>query len=184
MPKLTNLLPSDRVRALSREYALRVITLLAATITVLVLIHAALLMPSYIYLSEEVQTRQEHLNDFSTMFGSSEERAYGERAAALETKAQILLQLAGLPDATPVLEQLLALPHAGVRITGFSVTPSLEGGEAKLSVSGVAATRESLRRYYQSLAGLAFITSADLPLSVYASESDIPFTIALTGTLP
>lgn len=184
MPNLTNLLPSDRVRALSGEYVLRVLTLLAGTVVVLALIHAALLLPSYVYLSEEVQTRTEHLADFSAALGSSEERLLSERSAAIEADAQALLQVAGLARTAPVLEELLKVAHPGVRITGFSLSPSLEGGEAKMSVTGVAVARDSLRRYYQSLSSLSFVSSADLPLSVYAAEAEIPFTIQLTGTLP
>lgn len=184
MSKLTNLLPSDRIRALSREYLFRVVTLVAVMVTVLALIHAALLAPSYLYLSEEVQTRSEHLEDFSAALGSSEEGALSERSAAVEAQAHILAQLIASPETVPVLEQMLTLPHAGVRITGLSITPSLEGAEAKMSVTGVASARDALRRYYQAVAALPFVASADLPLSVYAAEADIPFTIQLTGTLP
>lgn len=184
MPNLTNLLPEDRRRALAREYLLRLVALVGAAASVLVLIHAALLAPSYIYLSEEVTTRTEHLSDISALAGSSQEGALGERSAKVEADAQALSILVSLPAASPVIEDILALPRFGVSITGLSVTPSLEGGEAKMSVSGIASTRETLRRYYQALSALPFVASAHLPLSVYASEAEIPFTIALTGTLP
>ncbi len=52
-----------------------------------------------------------------------------------------------------------------------------------MTVSGMAATRDALRQYATALGGLPYVSKADLPISAYAKDSDITFTITLTGTL-
>ena len=184
MPNLTNLLPEDRRHSLSKEYWLRLLTVVALALSLLLVIHTVLLVPSVVYLSEEVETRSGHLADVRALFGSSEEQTLGARALDAEADAVVLSGLVALPEALPIVEAILGEPRTGVRISGLSITPSLEGGEAKMSVSGIASTRDALRRYHDALSKLPFVSSADLPLSVYAAEADLPFTIALTGILP
>ncbi|HYD92995.1 MAG TPA: hypothetical protein VEB18_00865 [Candidatus Paceibacterota bacterium] len=182
MPNLTNLLPANRLRDLNREYMLRLITVAASVVFVVVVLHGILLLPSYFYLSEEVATRQKHLADLTLLPGAANERPVSERANELARKAGELSALLAQPKTTPVVRDFLALPHEGVRLTGFSVSPS-PSGESAMTITGIAASREALRRYHTALNNLSFVSSANLPLSVYAAESDIPFTITLTGVL-
>jgi len=47
----------------------------------------------------------------------------------------------------------------------------------------VADNRETLRQYLGVLDALPQVAKAELPISAYAKEKDIGFTITLTGTL-
>jgi len=55
-----------------------------------------------------------------------------------------------------------------------------EDGKKILSVSGTAANREALRTYQLALQGAPFTLTAALPVSAYAKDSDIAFTITIT----
>lgn len=183
MPSLTNLLPSDRARSLQGEYRLRLVTVIAVSIAVLVLIHGVLLVPSYMYAAGEVATRAKHLAELSALAAAGDERPLSEREAEVAAEATSLSSLLSSAGAADVVRDLLALPHAGVRVTGVSVSPALAGAPSTMTVTGVANTRESLKRYRDALADLPFVDKADLPLSVYAAEADLPFTISLSGNL-
>lgn len=184
MPELTNLLPSERVHAFSRNYFMRVVTMSAWLGAFLLVIHGALLIPTYVYLLEEVETRKDHLETLTASVTSSEEQSVEDRLTTLTARAERLLALTEIPPASAALLSVLAVSSPNVRVTGISTTPSqTKGVEGTMRVTGVAATREALRNYHQTLSALPFVSKADLPLSVYAEESDIAFSIAITGTL-
>lgn len=180
MPNLTNLLPADRARSIRRDYFFRLGSTAAILIAALMLLHGVLLVPSYLYLSEELRMRHAELDEVNALIAASEERQTSERVESIATNAQTLISLTSLPSATSAIRGVLALPHSGIRLTGLAVGMP-EGAEPRMSISGIAATRESLRRYHDALEALPSVSRADLPLSVYATESELPFTIQLTG---
>lgn len=182
MSELTNLLSHDRKEALARDYLFRVATLEVVAVGILILIHGVLLLPSYLYLSEEVKTRTAHLESLAASLEASEEREVGEQIAFLTEEAKRLLASIQVPRASSVARAVFGIARDGVRITGITISPP-ETGEGQMRVQGIAATRDSLRRYYQALSGLPFVSRADLPLSVYAEERDITFSITITGSL-
>lgn len=182
MPELTNLLSQDRIKALSRDYVFRLISLIGGVVVLLVLVHGILLFPSYLYLSEEVKTREAHLQSLTTSLEASEERAVGERIKALTEEANRLIAASSVPSTSSVLRALFEVPREGIRVTGVTLSPP-ESGEGQMRVRGIASTRDSLRRYYEAVSKLPFVSRADLPLSVYAEESDISFSITITGSL-
>lgn len=179
--ELTNLLPEERIRAFRRSYLFKLAAAGALLIAVLAAIHGALLVPAYLYLHDQVALEEAHLSEINANLASSGEGEMHARLARLESDAARLDTLAGAPSAAAVIRAILAVPRPGITISGFTFhAPSPDG---RLSVTGMATTRESLREYDVALSALPFAKSADLPLSAYAKENDIPFTITLTGSL-
>ena len=62
-------------------------------------------------------------------------------------------------------------------------TPPVRGNDGKMVLTGIASTRETLRTYVTTLSRLPYVSNAEVPISVYAKESLIPFTLTLTGSL-
>lgn len=179
--ELTNLLPDERIRAFRRSYFFRLASCAALTVALLAIIHAALLLPSYLYLHDEVTLAQAHLDEIAANLASSGEGEMQARLARLEGDASRLVALSSAPSATAAISAVLSIPRSGISISGFTFHTPSPGG--RLAITGTAATRESLRQYALALSKLPFAKSAELPLSAYAKESDIPFTITLTGPL-
>ncbi len=179
--ELTNLLPPDRARAWKNEYYLRLGTLACIALIIIAVAHAALLVPSYLFVQERVSLEREHLAELDAALTSSGEGEMNTRLLALETDAKRIEALAGAPSASSVVRAVLAVPKQGISIIGLSFEAPKPSG--RLSITGIAATRESLRRYALELSQLSFAEATDLPLSAYAKESEIPFTIVLTGPL-
>lgn len=178
--ELTNLLPEERIRSLRRVYFIRLAVVAILLLSGVILVHAVLLLPSYLYLRNQVGERNASLTALTTTLAGSEEKEISARVAALSEDSAYLARLSSVPKASAAIRAITALPRSGIRLTGFSFAPKV-GAETTMSVSGVATTREALRTFEQSLADQPFITSADLPISAYAKERDIPFTISLTG---
>lgn len=177
-----NLLPNDRERMMRRGYRLRLATVVVLVLAGVIVIHTALLAPSYFYVRQQVAARAAALAAVDTRLMGNEEQEVSARIAILKSQAASLIALKDQTAGTTALRAVLAAPHAGVRLTGFTYTGAKDGQEPRLAISGIADTREALRTYVATLAALPFIERADLPISAYAKERDIGFLVTLTGT--
>ncbi len=68
-------------------------------------------------------------------------------------------------------------------LTNIVYTPSRGGVHGGIAVSGTAATRDALRQYQLALQNAAGVQSADVPVSAYAQDANIPFTVTVTLAL-
>lgn len=182
-PNLTNLLPSERARAFRQTYFLRLATVAALALAVLIAAHAALLSPAYLFVSERAALAKEELSALSASLATSEEAEMNARLARLSDDVARLREYASAPASSDVLRSVLEVPRSGITLAGLAVTPGKGGANGRMVISGNAATRESLRQYHAALSKLPGVTGVDLPLSAYAKESDITFTLTLTGPL-
>lgn len=180
-PELTNLLPKERTSALRQLYFLRLAVVSLIVLAGVLIVHGVLLLPSYLYLRNQVAEREDSLTRLTTSLAGTEEQAISMRVAALAADSAHLARLTSVPKASAAVSAIIALPRPGIRLTGFSFAPETDG--AVMTVSGIASTRETLRRFEQSLASAPYVTKADLPISAYAKENDIAFTITLSGPL-
>lgn len=177
---LTNLLPEDRVRALRRSYFLRLGATACVLGTLLIAAYALLLLPTYMYLLSTAQAKRMRLSNIEASLASSDEAELSARLDALSNDAATLMTLGTAPSVTGLIRQVLAVSRPGVVLSGFVYAPAAGKTPGTLAVSGMAATRDALRQYQIALQALPFVASADLPVSAYAQDSNIPFSITLT----
>lgn len=176
---LTNLLPKERERTLRRVYFLRLGVVAISMLAGVVVVHGVLLFPSYLFLQDLVRERTEALAAITAALAGTEEQQVSARVTSLAEDASYLARLEKTPKISAAVSALIALPRAGIALTGFSFAPSQTG--ATMNLSGVASTREALRSYEETLRTAPFITGVDLPISAYAKERDIEFTVTLVG---
>ena len=178
-----NLLPPEKKRAFRRGYFLRLATVAVLLIAALVIVHAVLLLPSSIYLSVVREARERELAAIAES-AASETSATSIRLAKLKEDAVYLTRLGEAPAASAAVQSVLLVPRQGIRITSITFAPSTgNAADGVMTVSGIASTREALRSYNLALSNAPFVSKAELPISSYAAEADIQFTITLTGTL-
>jgi len=181
---LINLLSEDRIKALRRDYFLRLTTVAIFFLTLVVIIHGVLLFPSYLSLTQKHREKVTELAEINAKLEDSKQNEVQTRLAALKGDATYLARLTTIPSASSAVRAVLAVPHSGIRITGISfASPLKNAGSGKMMITGIAATREALRAYDLALSGLPFVSNADLPISAYAEESNIIFTVTMTGSL-
>ena len=179
--ELTNLLPFERQRALSREYFLRLGMVGIILVNILVLIAALLLFPTYVFLSKSMSAEQKRLATLESTLSATSDSVLSMRLYALMSDATTLTALADAPSASATMRSALAVSRFGIALAGLVYTPgSTEAFGGTLAISGTAATRDALRNYQLALQGAAFARTAVLPVSAYAKDSDIAFTITVT----
>lgn len=182
-PELTNLLPRSQVRAFRRQYFLRLCTLACLLLTGVIIVHGLLLIPSYLFAQNEVSRETSQLDTLNANLHTTEEAQVQKRLSNLSANVKYLDTLATSTTASAALRATLAVPRTGITLTGFTFVPSVGTRPGTMALSGMAATRDTLRAYALALGALPFVTNADLPISAYAKDNDIPFTITLTGSL-
>lgn len=181
--ELSDLLPVAKKRALRREYFVRLVTVFLGLATLLVIIHGILLAPAYLYAHAQAAREQDELTRIVSSASSEQERAVNAQIASIQSDITYLGRLGTLPMASDAIRAILAVPHRGVRISGFTFTAPTATSPAQMTVTGTASTRDTLRAYVSSLGQLSYVSKADLPISAYAKDSNIPFTVTLTGSL-
>lgn len=177
---LTNLLPGERHRTLRREYFWRLIVVAAVLGIVLIASATILLLPTYLYVSNEVHSRTERLATVSSALASSDEAELLGRLDALSQDTATLSKLGTLPSASAVVSEVLAISRPGITLSSIAYTPKAGNTAASMVISGMAATRDALRNYQLALQGTSFAQGVDLPVSAYAKDSNISFGITIT----
>ena len=181
--ELTNLLPTRRRESLRRDYFLRLGVVVFLGIAALIGAHGILLVPAHVFVEEQISSRERTLAALSVELETKEEREADARLSDLRSDTTYLSHLSLVSAGSEAIRAVLALPRVGIRLRSFTFTPPSEEKEGKMTIAGIADTRDALRRYNLTLSALPFVTKADLPISAYAKESDISFLITLSGAL-
>lgn len=174
-----NLLPTARIKILTRLYAVRVGVVSAAMLSLVLVMHSTFMVPTLVEVQSVVRARERAVATLNEYLARSEDKQVRERATQITERAGRLALGVRTHTTSSVLRQTLAVPHAGVRIAGVSFTP---GVSAKMVLVGVASSREALRAYVAALGTLPYVSNVDLPITAYAKETNIEYTITLTGT--
>ncbi len=177
---LTNLVPIERQRIFSRDYLLRLGVVSVVLANVLVVVAGILLIPTYVYLVATTDAKTIRLANIETVLASGDEKQLSDRLAVLANDADILITLQTLPSASATARALLGISRPGITLTGITYAPADETKKWVLAITGIAVTRDALRNYQLALTSASFSRGADLPISVYAKDSNIPFTITVT----
>ena len=178
--ELTNLLPLERQQVLSRDYFLRLSVVAVLLLTILVGAAGILLLSSYVFLVKSTSVKEERLATIESTLSSIDETALTARLTALSTKAATLIALADVPSASTIIRDVLAISRPGITLSAFAYTPTADKKPGTLAISGSSATRDALRSYQLALQNAPFALSVDLPISVYAKDTNIAFTITVT----
>ncbi|MFZ2167909.1 MAG: hypothetical protein WAV50_03525 [Minisyncoccia bacterium] len=176
---LTNLLPPERQESLAREYRFRFGVVATEIFITLVVVATVLLIPTYVFLAKNVQAKETRLANMKTTLSSSDEMALSARLVALSNDATSLISLSKRPSASSIIRSVLAVSRPGVTVSGISYTPPAGKSPSTIALNGTAATREALRRYQLALQDAPSVLSADLPVSAYAKDTNIIFTITV-----
>jgi Tfp pilus assembly protein PilN len=180
--ELTNLLPPNKSRAFRREYFLHAGTVCILGLSFVVIVHGLLLLPTYLSLEGQLSAQKQQLAKLNTDLEQAGQKDVSNRLTALTTDASYLTKLGTIPTASAVTRAVLTVAHPGIVLTSLAYTPPTDATPGHFLLTGTASTRDALRAYDLALAQLPFVSNADLPISSYAAETNIPFTITLSGT--
>ncbi|MCX6787007.1 MAG: PilN domain-containing protein [Candidatus Kaiserbacteria bacterium] len=178
--ELTNLLPSWRQHAFRRGYFIRLGIVIAWFVIMLMLVASVLLLPTYVFLTASENVQRDRLSNIRSTASSADDKVLSEQLSALSNNAMTLSALADERSVSAMLRTLLAVPHPGITLSNFAYSSSSNKNQNMCTISGTATTRDALRSYQLALQSAPFVRSADLPVSTYAKDTAITFTITVT----
>lgn len=177
---LTNLLPPERQTVLARDYFLRLCVVIVWCITILTFVSVILLLPTYVLLTKNANVGKKHLASIESALSSINGTTLSARLATLSNNTTTLSALAHEPSVSAIIRSALAISRPGITLSSFTYSPAKRTTSGILVISGIATTRDALRSYQITLQGAPIALSASLPVSAYAKDSNIIFTITMT----
>lgn len=175
-----NLLPQKEKTENRREYFYRFSAGLAATLTSSLLIGGGLLLPSYFL----IKVKQSELKTNLASLKNPGEAAGGEEVyKILETATKQIDFLSPQPALflTVAAEKITDKKPAGVRIDGLSYHPQepTQTWSAAIALIGVATSREAIVAFVKALQTEPTFSSINVPVSNFAKDRDIEFSLTL-----
>lgn len=175
---MINLLPEERREAFKRTYFMRLLTVFLIAVTVVMVIHSVLLIPSYVFLEARIldqTTEKEFLGKNLEASGSSEVE---NRIKELSQSINLLETLKDAPSFVATTNSILAVSRTGIVLTQISYDPTKKEGQVELR--GTAADREALRGFVARLEAREGTGSVTFPIGNLSRDKDLPFTISIT----
>lgn len=176
----TNFLPPARVRILRREYFFRLGVVGLVLVTVLSVVAGVLFFPTYVYVAASIQAKEAMLASSEASSSAMNEADLEVRLKALSKNIVMLTALGKKRTASAITSQVFAIPRAGIQISNSSYVRGTAEKPDTFTITGSAATRDALRTYQLALQGAPFVRAANVPVSAYAKDTNIPFVITVT----
>jgi len=180
--KYTNLLPYSRTQMVRHAYFLRLAGLSIWIVALLLAAHTLLGISTYFYLHTQEINQQATLTELSKKLSTHQEQAINKELGALNNRAIFLGTLSKKPLASGAFRLVLGIPHQDIALTSISYTAPAVDKDAAMIIAGTAQTREALHTYQRALRDAAFISAVNLPLDAYTKDTNIGFTIILSGS--
>lgn len=179
---MINLLPESYKVIFSREYRWRVAVVLMVFVDAVIIIGVALLGPVYIEARLDASTAAnqarsvEKKNDLHTSL-ITETATLSATLKALSTTSPTPMLL------TDIMPIISADKTTNISITSIDYTTNSSGANTiTLTLTGTATTRNSLAAFISALKGEKRISNVAIPISDYAADTNVPFTITITAS--
>ena len=175
---MINLIPPHARKYVQVEYWIRVGTVYFLLLSVTLVMVAALLIPTYVLITSQLQVYEEQYTETEAQNASYAELE--QIVTVANATAQRVLQRAKEPSFSTLLEELSAVTDASIRLNTVTMNrdPKTKNIE-QVQISGDASTREALAAFRNALEAHERFASAELPLSNLAKDKDVPFNITI-----
>lgn len=171
---MSNLLSGHAKKLVRREFYMRIVVMCAFAGAAAACAVAALLIPSFIFVSSKLSYAQETRAQENERSGSSYQATVNEinQTNILATHLTLKQGDVSLSDAIAHVERALG---PDITMNSLRVTRASDGGY-NVSLLGVATTRDALAACVDRLKQDPFITRAVVPFSDLAQARDAAFT--------
>lgn len=171
------LLPEQTKKKIEKEYRLRRTVVLAFTLSLVLVIFAVGAFPSYLISHSRVEEARAKASASIESATSKDNEVLGMLAEEVRTKISLLSSTnTGKPYES--FREAAILAPEGIKIRSFRLEYVERNGT--LVLDGIAANRKALLDYQKILQSSGTFTGADLPVSQFAKDKDIEFTLTLT----
>ncbi|MDQ2932784.1 MAG: hypothetical protein M3Q80_00170 [bacterium] len=171
-------LPTIEQKKLKREYHIHLLVVMLFFLSAVGLIGSASLFPSYVQINIEAKEQQGAMNILKS---DNDQSGIADLEKELGLHA---IRMAALGDpkqlsVASVIESVVGI-RGTVKIEAISIDQTFSTTSMIIKITGKAPTRDSLSGYKSRLEKMVAGTKVELPLSDFAKNKDIPFTMRVT----
>ena len=176
---MINLLPHDQKLLVLKEYKLRRIAVVFGSFLSVIILADVLLVPSFVLVFYKARVSSTTAAPVAaTAQDATDQKAF---QAQLQSDRQIIASVKSDKKMVPSKAISFILNNKKSDITILSINYSVTDTGYAVSVRGIASTRESLRNFSDALQNEEGVTSVKLPVSSFAENSNIGFSIDIKG---
>lgn len=179
---MPNLLPEEEKKKLFNDYSRRIASASLISLTIVVIIAAILLAPSYYLSVSKLEDEKNNLATLEQSLSYRESRNTEEELKKTEDMIEVISTY--LQNGSPEYDfgaSLQALPN-GVAVLSLSWR-SVSATESEITISGLAQSRDSLLSFSKNLEKIKGFLKVDLPISNLAKETGAPFVVTVTASI-
>jgi Tfp pilus assembly protein PilN len=175
-----NLLPKAEKEAIRREYRMRLAVVILWFSFATLLIASFLLLPAFVLSSAKEKAAVHRFATLSAEVESANGAKLRDLLADTQSRLRFFSKKAPAARWHEILTQLVSLKPDGVSLMSVSFTDG-ENGSRRVTIAGTARNRTGLRAFAKSLERVSFFEKIDVPISNYTKDTDIEFSIHITG---
>ena len=175
---MANLITEKQKKEIRIDYLIRLNSLSLLILSLLGLFILAYVVPYYISVGKKDMQVAEQ---FKTVINVENKENTGE--SSIKIISQTSDEMAALElydknrlDSTAYFNKIIKNKNSDIKINKLS-SINLKNGQVQLFVTGVSKTRDGLVSFIDDLKSKASFASVDSPISNFANNSNIPFTL-------
>lgn len=185
---MLNILPPQEKKKYLTEYRLRALVVVLWMLVALVVVNLALLTPAYLGVfskQAEADLRVVSFTGASSAENDAKEKAANARIVELNKKLGILVDISTSTQAriipSEAFGKIISAKTAAIKIYSLAYTATTDRED--FVVTGVAADRDSLAKFVETLKEGGAFASVELPINSYVKSTDIEFSLTLSRVL-
>jgi len=178
---MINLIPPVAKRAMKREYWLRVGVVWMLLLVFVLLVGMALLVPSFVLVQSQLTAYQTQLATAAE--AATEQKEQTKLVREANVLAQMVYEFGMVEPLNRYVTHIQQLHGPQIRVQQMQFTRE-DGRVKEIVVVGTAADRSSLTQFSTTLNSDPLFTDADIPLSNFAANENIGFSVTVTVVPP
>ncbi len=177
---MINLIPNQEKKKMTKDFYIRLLSLCFIMLSTCIFLASLLLLPSYFFSSYKNNTAKDKLG----MQNSGEIPTFNKEASAIiediNSKMNILEKSnkSKFLVSEKIIQNILLKKPQNIQITQVSYDDHVTAGK-KISISGVALSRDALLSFRKSLEDSSMFKTIDLPISNFVKGANIQFYLTL-----
>lgn len=174
---MINLIPPDARSRITTEYWIRVATVWLFLLAVAAVLAGMFLLPSYVLVTSQVRSFAAEAEAAKASVAHSDGTA---RALVIASdQARLLMESEQTRRFTDLIAAISTAAGEGIVVREYNFA-RVAGSVAPVRVGGLAASRQSLAAFRDALVADPAFSAVDLPISNFAKDRDIVFSLTLT----
>ena len=173
---MINLIPKEEEKIMKKDFFLRLSSMILISFSIYFLIASFSVLPSYFISSAKVSVIEETLNTETDSTSSTSYEEYTNLAGEINKKLDFIEREKFLPSVR-VIDTILLEKRSDIKIT--QILYENEANGKKVSITGLAPSREILLLFRLALENNPAFKSVNLPVSNFVKGSNIQFNLNL-----